>query len=121
MLTEDQIAGFKAMLLEEQSRYQQERTELIEPDRSRLLDETGEIADYEPNNLSDSASVLFDRERNMAAERNLDGILSKIERALTKIEEGTYGLSDIDGRPIPIERLEVMPYALTTVEQEEKM
>ena len=36
-----------------------------------------------------------------------------------KIEDGTYGLSDMDGTPIPVERLEALPYALTTVEQED--
>ena len=39
---------------------------------------------------------------------------------LEKIEEGTYGLSDIDGSPIPVDRLNVLPYALTTVSQEER-
>jgi DnaK suppressor protein len=43
--------------------------------------------------------------------------LAQVERALAKMEEGTYGLSDVSGRPIPKERLEAMPEAIDTVEE----
>jgi DnaK suppressor protein len=39
---------------------------------------------------------------------------------LKKIEEGTYGLSDISGQQIPRERLEVIPEALYTLSEEER-
>jgi len=68
---------------------------------------------------ADEATNLMDRERNYAAEDNMGRILGKIEHALAKIEDGTYGLSDIDGTPIPIARLEALPYAAITVEQAE--
>jgi DnaK suppressor protein len=41
--------------------------------------------------------------------------LAQVERALAKIDDGTYGLSDVSGRPIPKERLEVMPEATDSV------
>jgi DnaK suppressor protein len=41
--------------------------------------------------------------------------LPVVERALQKIEDGTYGISDISGKPIPRERLEAMPEAIQTV------
>jgi DnaK suppressor protein len=37
--------------------------------------------------------------------------LSLVERALQKIEDGTYGVSDVNGEPIPRERLEAIPEA----------
>ena len=43
--------------------------------------------------------------------------MAQIERALKKIELGTYGLSDVSGKPIPRERLEAMPEAVLTVEE----
>ena len=46
------------------------------------------------------------------------GRLAQVERALAKIEEGTYGLSDVSGRPISKERLEAMPEAIDTVEEQ---
>lgn len=45
--------------------------------------------------------------------------LADIERALEKIDEGSYGLSDESDDPIPIERLEVVPEAVLTVEEAE--
>ncbi len=47
-----------------------------------------------------------------------DARLSSIERALQKIEDGTYGLSDASGTPIPIERLEAYPDALYTLDEQ---
>ena len=46
------------------------------------------------------------------------GALERIDRALQKIEEGTYGLSEISGEPIPRERLEAVPEALYTLSEE---
>ena len=40
--------------------------------------------------------------------------LTRIERALRKIEDGTYGFSDADGAPIPRERLEAVPEAINS-------
>jgi DnaK suppressor protein len=44
--------------------------------------------------------------------------LRRIDRALTKIEEGSYGLSDESGKPIPRDRLEAVPEALYTLSEE---
>ncbi len=46
------------------------------------------------------------------------GRLARIKRALEKIEDGTYGASDESGEPIPRNRLEAMPEAIFTVEEE---
>jgi DnaK suppressor protein len=45
--------------------------------------------------------------------------LARVDRALQKIAEGTYGLSDSSGAPIPRERLEAVPEALYTLSEEE--
>ena len=44
--------------------------------------------------------------------------LERVDRALKKIEEGTYGLSDRSGEQIPRERLEAVPEALYTLSEE---
>ena len=43
--------------------------------------------------------------------------LAQVRRALRKLEEGTYGLSDLTQEPIPIERLEAIPWATANVEE----
>jgi DnaK suppressor protein len=47
--------------------------------------------------------------------------LERVNRALKKIEESTYGLSDQSGKPIPRERLEAVPEALYTLSEEQAL
>lgn len=53
--------------------------------------------------------ALLETDGNIVA-RDLQR-LNRVERALQKIGEGTYGVSDESGKPIPRERLEVLPEA----------
>jgi RNA polymerase-binding transcription factor DksA len=43
--------------------------------------------------------------------------LAQIEKALARIADGSYGISEVSGKPIPVERLEVLPYATTLVDE----
>jgi len=52
--------------------------------------------------------------------RDLDR-LQRVERALKKIDDGTYGVSDLSGQPIPRERLEAVPEAILTLSEEERL
>jgi DnaK suppressor protein len=45
--------------------------------------------------------------------------LVHVERALQKIDEGTYGVSDASGELIPIERLNAVPEAIYTLEEQQ--
>ena len=47
-------------------------------------------------------------------------LLAQVERALQRMEEGTYGVSEVSGNPIPLERLEAMPWATTTIDDPEE-
>ena len=47
-------------------------------------------------------------------------ILRQIDRALEKVEQGTYGICDITQEEIPIKRLEAIPYASMTVESQDR-
>ena len=60
--------------------------------------------------------TTLELEENLAAFE--DTRLSDIERALQKIADGTYGLSDSSGAPIAIERLEAQPEARYTLEEQ---
>jgi DnaK suppressor protein len=45
--------------------------------------------------------------------------LAQVERALKKIDEGSYGVSDASGELIPIERLDAVPEAIYTLEEQQ--
>jgi len=83
-----------------------------------------EEAEIRAQRTSDSLEPEEDAQGLDALERedNLVGRdlkrLERVNRALKKIEEGTYGLSDESGKPIPRERLEAVPEALYTLSEE---
>jgi DnaK suppressor protein len=66
----------------------------------------------------EDAAQAMDRKEVLQAKHDVDQPrLANINRALNKIELGTYGLSDKSGKPIPKERLEASPEAVLTVEE----
>lgn len=70
---------------------------------------------------ADQGTDDFDRHINLEVTSQEFDLLRKIDRALAKIEEGTYGICDISGEEIPKPRLEAMPYANTTVKAQSKL
>ena len=80
---------------------------------SANADMRGQAREYEDDAQKLTALEL---QGNLAAVD--DERLSNIERALQKIDDGTYGLSDGSGAPIPIERLKASPEALYTLEEQ---
>ena len=68
-------------------------------------------------NLEDEASLLYDREAEIDESARDRKELAQVNRALECIEQGTYGRSEVSGKPIPIERLEALPYATTLVDE----
>jgi DnaK suppressor protein len=86
-----------------------------ESDEADLKDDrAGGAVEYE-----DDAQELdaLERDGNLVV-RDV-GRLERVDRALKKIEEGTYGLSDGSGEPIPRDRLEAVPEALYTLSEEQ--
>lgn len=69
---------------------------------------------------ADEGSDDFDRTISLEVTNKEFSILRQIDRALEKIEEGTYGVCDITGEEIPLARLEAIPYATMTVKAQEK-
>jgi DnaK suppressor protein len=98
--------------------------ELLAAERQRIEhalarlgpEETGEPADeYDPANL---ASDLYQDELDEGMEDDLREQLAGVERAEARLAAGTYGLSVESGKPIPDERLEAIPTAERTTEEE---
>jgi len=47
--------------------------------------------------------------------------LAKIDAALERMREGSYGVCEITGKPIPMARLQALPYATTTIEAQREL
>ena len=65
--------------------------------------------------IADHASEMVDREVDVSLEENAEQIVYEIDRALTKIDDGTYGQCSRCGQRIPAERLDAVPYATLCV------
>ena len=89
---------------------------LEEDQRDRAEDE----GDMIENDSGDMSQSLFTREVDATVEEQVERRFQQVERALQKIEEGTYGLSDDSGEPIPRGRLEAVPEAIRTVEEQQR-
>ena len=76
-----------------------------------LSDETGDLSIGRDDHIADTASDTLMRELDEGLEENAEHLLVKIEGALKRIEDGTYGTCVICGRPIDEERLQAVPYA----------
>jgi len=105
----------------------------MDPDRARTLlaaererieralarlghQDTGEPADdQDPANL---ASELYQDELDEGRAEDLRRELEAVARAEARLAAGTYGISVVSGKPIPDERLEAIPTAERTAEEE---
>lgn len=99
--------------------------ELLEAERQRIeraLADLGPSPDEELSHVdqhpADEGTELFEEERDSGIAERLRQELEAVERAERRLAEGTYGLSVESGEPIPEARLEVMPAAERTVEEQ---
>ena len=116
--------GLDEQFVEKQrERLQQLRDELarvvrgLEEDQRDRAEDEGDFTEHDSGDMSQS---LFTREMDATVEQMAEKRLQSVARALEKIEEGTYGLSDESGEQIPKGRLEAVPEAVYTVEEQQR-
>ena len=66
--------------------------------------------------FADSAHSTAERARMLSVMKALRANLRWVDRALTKMELGTYGVCERCGRPIAIERLDALPWAILCID-----
>ena len=76
--------------------------------------------DFTEHDSGDMSRDIFDREVDATIAEQIQQRLEIVDRALQKVEEGTYGLSDVSGEQIPRGRLEAVPEAVRTVEEQQQ-
>jgi DnaK suppressor protein len=99
----------RELLQAERERIERELRRLAHADDSEPADE------FDPANL---ASDLYQDEFDESRAQDLREQLAAVERAEARLAAGTYGLSVESGKPIPDERLEILPTAERTAEEE---
>ena len=86
-----------------------------------LAEETGELASGAGDHLGDHASDVYQRELDSGLEENAEHLVSEIDAALGRIEDGTYGTCVVCGRPIGEERLEAVPWATLCIDDQRRL
>ena len=109
-----------AFLDRQKRRLTELRKQILQVRRGQVNEEAGvnEEASGQAREFEDHAQKLATLELEGNLEAADDNRLSNIERALQKIADGTYGLSEASGAPISIERLEASPEALYTLDEQ---
>jgi RNA polymerase-binding transcription factor DksA len=102
-----------------------EARQLLLAERKRLLALLQDEADLvraqqdDDPQPADQARELLDLEMERSEFIRLHAELKEVDAALERIDQGTYGISEISGKPIPDERLRAIPYTRVLVEEQE--
>ena len=111
MLTRQDLRHFQERLESERDAIRYRMAERSRDSQETVQDESG------AGDSGDESTRLNDLDVE-AHEDVVDRVtLAEVERALRRIEDGTYGVSEFSGKPIPKERLEAVPYAATLVDE----
>jgi RNA polymerase-binding transcription factor DksA len=115
MLSEKKKQELKQRLLVEKDRLEKQ----IARENQEIVDMSGDQANENTysNHMADDGGFLQDIDRTTTIRENFQATLKEVNRALERIEKGTYGISEVSGKPIPVERLEVLPWAVKLVNE----
>jgi RNA polymerase-binding protein DksA len=108
-LTAKEIGDLKGRLEEERVELHEQLTTIEEEafaaSQSELAGDVG--LDDES---ADAGTATFEREKDLSIENNVRDLLAKIDRALKRIDDGSYGTCERCGKPIEKARIKALPY-----------
>lgn len=110
-LSAKQLAHFRERLT-------QERARLRGLFQSTALDADRQPGMPDPHDVGDEANESTTSDIRIGLSEADERMLEQIDRALDLIDKGTYGISEVTGDPIPLARLEAVPWATTNVGDE---
>jgi DnaK suppressor protein len=113
-ITEEKLAELRAALEEQRDNLRRE----IEEQGGDPDSDDAEI-DVE-RGFADSAHATAERARTLSVMKALRANLRWVNRALKKMELGTYGICERCGKPIAVERLEALPWAILCIDCKRK-
>jgi DnaK suppressor protein len=107
--SQKELEELRERLLTERAELQEQLTTIEEQSfATSQSDLSGEVSFDEEN--ADAGTFTFERERDLSIENNVRDLLGKIDRALARMDDGTYGLCARCGKAIEKARLKALPY-----------
>jgi len=83
---------------------------VFSPEPGEASGEAGFDDDY-----ADAGTATFEREKDLSIANNIQDLIDKINKALEKIEDGSYGICESCGSPISADRLKALPHVLLCI------
>jgi len=108
------VDQFRDLLQEERRRVLHAIEYLHKENPGSIEEETEDQT--QDNHLAETATATLDREIDYTLEENSEHVLSAIDAALKRIEEGTFGVCVNCRNPISDERLAALPWATTCID-----
>ncbi|MGI8425907.1 MAG: TraR/DksA family transcriptional regulator [Actinomycetota bacterium] len=108
------LSSIKKSLITQRAELTEQLEEIEEaafsPSQTEAGGEVGFDEDY-----ADAGTATFEREKDLSIANNISDLVDKIDKALEKISEGSYGLCENCGQPISADRLKALPHVLLCI------
>ena len=114
-LAKSTLKRLQRQLEDERSRLTEVIREIEAEQEEVRLSETSSERSPDPN-TAEGGSLAFEMEKELSLAQNAKDLLGKVEEALGRIDEGSYGACVDCGRPVPVARLDALPYTKYCVE-----
>jgi DnaK suppressor protein len=109
------VNGFKERLVALRSRLRGDVTQMVDNALNKNRSEANGDLSTMPIHMADLGSDNFEQENTLSLMESEGDILEKVEAALERIEDGTYGQCEECGAKIPKQRMLAVPYAAMCV------
>jgi RNA polymerase-binding transcription factor len=108
-LTSKEIEDLKGRLEQEQVELREQLSTIEEEAFAATQSElSGDVGLDDES--ADAGTATFEREKDLSIENNVRDLLAKIDRALARIADGSYGTCERCGKPIEKARIKALPY-----------
>jgi RNA polymerase-binding transcription factor DksA len=106
IVTRRDLRAYRKRLEGELAELNGQRRDLEEATGASMSETSGEVGFDEE--YADAGSYTFERERDLSLVDNVKDLIEKVQRALARIDDGSYGRCEACGEPIEAERLDAL-------------
>lgn len=119
-MEKNNIERFKQRLITLRKEHLKERESLKgECLHKQMRNQVGDLSAY-PIHMADVSGDTYEQEREISLVKNASNTISEIDGAMLRIEDGTYGICENCKKEIPLQRLEILPFARFCIECQKK-
>jgi len=108
VVSEDQVNQVRVRLEQQLESTRHDIREI--DDRVRTYGADHGSADGADNHIGDDSDIVYEQEKLLTVREELTDRRSRIEHALKKMDNGTWGVCERCGQPIAAERLDALPF-----------